>query len=410
MRISSSTVFNQGLGTIQQQYADLQTLQMQVGTSRSFLTPADNPSAAASVLQLSQAQSTTAQFTTNSDTATSALSLQDAVLGQVSDLLQSVHDIAVQGANGSTLNNTDRATLVTTLKGDYSQLLALANSTDSSGQYLFSGYQGGTPPFSQGGPTVSNPSGVTYNGDQGARLMQVSSSALVPVSSSGANIFQLVKNGNGVVTSAATSGNTGSGIVSNASVITPATWASSAQNFTVTFDNNVPQGYSISPSPTTTPASGTYTSGTTINIDGAQISISGTPALGDSFTLKASSNQSIFDTLSNMITTLQTPVVGVSGNANLANSMSTALNNLTMGLNSVLTARSAVGASMQEVTAQTGTNASLTLQNSKTLSALQDIDLAKVLSNITQETASLTAAQKSFVLIQNLTLFTYVQP
>ena len=409
MRISSSTMFSMGLATIQQQYGDLQTLQQEVGTSRSFLTPADNPSGAASVLQLTQIQSTNAQYTTNGKNATSALSLQDTVLEQTGNLIQSIHDIAVQAANGATMNNSDRASMATTLKADYSQLLALSNSTDSNGQYIFSGFQGNNPPFSQGAPTATNPSGVTYNGDQGQRLMQVSSSALVPVSTSGANIFQLIKNGNGIVTSSATAGNTGSGTVGNASVNSPATWAANAQTFTITFDALTPQGYTITPPPTTTPATGVYKEGAAINIDGAQMSISGTPGANDSFTLAPSSNQSIFDTVQNMITSLDTPVVGAVGKANLSNSMSAALNNLNMGLNSVLTARAVVGSAINEVAAQAGTNASMDLQNSKKLSTLQDVDLAKVLSSITQETASLTAAQKSFVLIQGLSLFTYVQ-
>ena len=51
--------------------------------------------------------------------------------------------------------------------------------------------------------------------------------------------------------------------------------------------------------------SGTYTSGQAIAFSGLQVTLSGQPAAGDSFGVAPSSNQSLFTTVQNLVTALQ---------------------------------------------------------------------------------------------------------
>ena len=67
-------------------------------------------------------------------------------------------------AGNPTLNKSDRAILASALRGMYQELLGLANSADGSGQYLFSGYQGGIRPFSE----LAAPGVVAYAGTRGS--------------------------------------------------------------------------------------------------------------------------------------------------------------------------------------------------------------------------------------------------
>ena len=75
--------------------------------------------------------------------------------------------------------------------------------------------------------------------------------------------------------------NTGGATVSAASVTDPSSWVS--DTYTVTFGAG--NAYTVKNSGGTQVASGTYTSGTPISFAGAQLSLSGSPANGDIFTV-----------------------------------------------------------------------------------------------------------------------------
>jgi len=183
MRISTSMIFQQGAAKISDLQTNLVKTQQQLSTGRRILTPADDPVAAARALDVTQSQSVNAQYATNRQTAVSSLTAVDSTLASVTSVLQDVKTQTVYAGNG-TLTNSDRSNLATQLSSDLDQLLALANTTDGIGNYLFSGYQTGTQPF------VKTATGAQYNGDQGQRQIQVDSSRQMAVSDSGQAIFQ----------------------------------------------------------------------------------------------------------------------------------------------------------------------------------------------------------------------------
>jgi flagellar hook-associated protein 3 FlgL len=183
MRISTSMLFQQSAAKISDLQSNLVKTQQQLSTGRRILTPADDPVAAARALDVTQSQSVNAQYATNRRTAVSSLTTVDGVLASVTSTLQDVKTQTVYAGNG-TLSNSDRSNLAIQLSSDLDQLLALANSTDGIGNYLFSGYQTGTQPF------VKTATGAQYNGDQGQRQIQVDSSRQMAVSDSGQAIFQ----------------------------------------------------------------------------------------------------------------------------------------------------------------------------------------------------------------------------
>jgi flagellar hook-associated protein 3 FlgL len=141
MRISTSTIFDLGVSSIQQQTSDMVKTQQQIASGRRILTPADDPVASARVLEVSQAKSLNQQYDVNTNSATSVLGMEDTVLGGVTNLLLDVHDAALT-AQSPLMNHTSLSGLATGLRGRYQELLGLANSTDGNGQYLFSGYKG----------------------------------------------------------------------------------------------------------------------------------------------------------------------------------------------------------------------------------------------------------------------------
>jgi flagellar hook-associated protein 1 len=90
----------------------------------------------------------------------------------------------------------------------------------------------------------------------------------------------------GPLVASATSTNTGSASIVSATVPDLATWTGG--NYTLSFTD--PTDYSISDSNGNTVATGTYTAGTPISFNGINVTLSGTPAAGDSFAIDDNAN------------------------------------------------------------------------------------------------------------------------
>ncbi len=190
MRISTSAIYDLGVAAITRQQSALVKTQQQLATGRRILTPADDPVAAARALETTQADSMNTQFAANRGWAKDSLGQVDGVLSSVDNLLQSVKQLTVQAGNGS-YTDSDRQSLATELKNHLDELVGLANSTDGTGKFLFSGYSTSTQPFTNNAGTVQ------YSGDEGQRAIQVSPSQQVQISESGRELFERVPDGGG---------------------------------------------------------------------------------------------------------------------------------------------------------------------------------------------------------------------
>ena len=495
MRISTSMIYSNGVAQIDSLQAQLVHTQQEISTGSSILTPADNPVAAAQALVVTQTQANNTQYITNGQSATSSLSIEDTTLGSVTTLIQNAQTAIVDAGNGSyTLQQ--RQAIATSLQGTYNQLLGLANSQDGNGNYLFGGYQSSSQPFS------ATATGAQYNGDQGQTMLQVSASQNIAVNDSGDSVFQNNVTGNGTFTTAASTTNVGSGIVSSGSVVnataltgdtysiafsgiqtaavatntgtgaisTGTATTDGAKPTSDTFDLNFsvaggattydvvnattgntvssgnsfiagqsitvggsqvsitgnpasgdqftvadnPTTYTVTdttnPASTTVPAANqTYVSGQTIQFDGLEFNVSGSPSNGDSFSVAPSGKQSVFTTLTSLINLLNQPTgSGVAGETNLTNGLNTANNNLSSALNNILTVRASVGARVNELTSLASEGSSLNIQYTSTLSSLQNVDDAQAISQYSQLNTTLTAALQSFAQVGKLSLFNYL--
>lgn len=433
MRISTSAIYDAGIRRIQQQQADILHTQQQVSTGRRLLTPSEDPVAAAAVLELTQFMNVNEQDGRNASAARSKLEMEESHLADITTLIQDVKTLAVQAAN-DVLTDGDRQMIVSELQQRYQALIGISNVTDESGEHLFSGYMGATTPFSE-----VSPGNVVYNGDQGQRMMRISAGHLVAVSDSGSDVFQRIKNGNGKFATGAGAANTGTGVISQGSVIDLPKWnATPNKDFTIKFDvsattppvttydiiDNVSGDSLLTGAPAVAPGPylRTYTSGAAISLKtvsppdtnaapfdyGAEIAIEGDPATDDAFTVKASTNVDIFSTVNNLITALQSPASGTIKSSVMHNQINAAMANLDNALDNVLTVRAAVGARLKEVDAVQNTREDLTIQYQSSISDRQDVDFAKAISDLTLRQTQLQAAQKSFVSTQALSLFNYI--
>jgi flagellar hook-associated protein 3 FlgL len=118
--------------------------------------------------------------------------------------------------------------------------------------------------------------------------------------------------------------------------------------------------------------------------------------------------QDVFQTLNDLITLLQTPVVTPADAANLTSGLATANTNLDLALDNVLTVRASVGSRLQELDALDSAAEDRGIQYSQMLSELQDLDYTQALTQLSQQQITLEAAQQSFVKTANLSLFNFI--
>lgn len=432
IRVATSTLFEQGVFNLQERQAALVKLQDQIATGRRVRVPSDDPVSAARSLEVEQSKGINEQYIRNGNTAVASLSQSENTLTSVTLLLQDVKTLALNAGNGA-LSTRELHSLADDLRARYQELIGLANATDGNGQHLFSGYRGSTRPFSEAAPGV-----VSYAGDQGARLIQISASRQVAISDAGSHVFQMIRDGNGTFATAAAAANTGTAIVSPGTVTDSVAWngAGNPGDFSVVFHVDT----SVNPPVTTydivdnvnnislttgaAPAAGPYpriySDNGTISLSrqappdtnpvafdfGAELSIRGQPASGDTFTVRTSTNEDVFETVHNLITALETaPPSGSTGNIALTNRLNTALTNLDNALDNVLRVRAAIGARLREVEATQTSQADLVVQYDSTLSQLRDLDYAAAITDLTRNQFTYQAAQQSFIRVQSLSLF-----
>ena len=398
MRISSSTIYDSSVAAMNQQQARLLQTQQQIASGSRISAASDDPVAATRALEISQSGAINTQYASNLDSARNTLTLAESTLQAVTSLLQDVQTATINAGNGS-LTSSSRQIIATDLTAKLQELIGLANSTDGLGNYLFAGFQSRTKPF------ADTAAGVCFFGDDGQHLVQVAANRQMASSDSGADIFMRIRNGNGTFVTQPAAANTGSGVVSSGSVITPALLT--GNNYSVSFNvvggvttydvTNTTTGGSVS-------AGTPYVSGQAISFDGMQLDIKGVPANGDTFTVVPSTNESLFTTISDLINALNAPAVG----ANLANSVSRGLNNLDKALNNVLTTQATLGLRLNEIDTLQTAGENIGLQFKKTLSQLQDTDYNKAASDLNLQKTSLQAAQQTFALVKDLSLFNYL--
>src|ERR1700689_2059274 len=400
MRVSTAEITSQAIQAIDNQSSALQITQNEVSTGLAVQNAADNPVAASQIVQLEQQQAQLTQYGTNLQSAQTRLSLEESTLSTATTTLQSIRDLAVQ-AGDATLNDTDRQQIATQIQTDIQSLLGTANTQDSNGEYLFSGYSAQTQPF-----VTDSAGNVSYEGDGGNRLIQISANQSVPDSDTGATAFMDVAAGNGTFTTAANAANTGSASIDSGSVVDSAQWV--PDNYTLTFTS--PTSYQIvdNTTGTTVVPNGTYTNGTAIQFQGVQVTVSGSPAAGDSFAVAPSANQSLFATLTQLTAVLSQPADSAASKAQLATSLGNALTNIDQDINHLSTVSASVGGRLNMLTAQTTTNTATSTALTTQKSSLQDVDYAKATTTLNEHMVGLQAAEQSYAAIAQLSLFKYL--
>ncbi len=400
MRISTNTMYELGTRQITDLQASLVRTQQQVSSGMRILSPADDPVAAAAALGMDQALAINDQFALNRSNAKSTLSEEESVMQSINSLLQSVKDVVVGAGNGA-LDDSQRKMFATQLRSNFDELMSLANSRDSSGNYMFAGYQTGSQPYTE------SATGATYGGDQGQRMLQVGAARQMAVSDAGPTIFEAGMSGNGRFVTAAGATNTGTGLISTGSVTDQTQLTGNDYAVTFSIDAAGATTYLVTetPPPATPATPQPYVSGQAISFGGMQFDIKGAPANGDTFSVKPSQKQNVFTVITDLLATISTSAVGAQGQTRLANGLAAANNSIENARVAVSTVRASIGSRLKELDNLDTAGSDLKVKYTATLKQLQEIDPVEAYSSFTQQQYTLEAARQSFIKISGLSLF-----
>jgi len=188
-RISSYMISQRALHAILGQQNSLAETQLQLATGKRAINPSDDPASAARVLDLNRAIATVQQYQSNANTAKGRLELEDSLLSGATDLLHRAGELAVQG-NNDTLSPSDKKAIATEVRQLLDQMVSTANAKNSSGEYVFSGYQADTRPFS-----LEASGRYGYNGDMGQRRIQIAPDRQLADGDNGYDVFVDIETG-----------------------------------------------------------------------------------------------------------------------------------------------------------------------------------------------------------------------
>ncbi len=156
----------------------------QISSGQKLNSLSDDPSAAATLVNLRMESSSDTQYSKNITSLTGSLQVADSALSSVVEALTSAQSLGVEGANG-TVNAQNRLAIAQQVQGIQQEMLGLAN-TSYNGQYLFSGTATTTQPYVA---DTNAASGVTYNGNSNTNSVEISEGQAMPINLPGSQLF-----------------------------------------------------------------------------------------------------------------------------------------------------------------------------------------------------------------------------
>jgi len=396
MRIATANQFDVGIDTLARRQSELANVQEQLTTGKRVNRASDDPAAAARAERAlaSIGRSETSQRAV--DASKVLMTQAESTLGDAGNLLQRARELMVAAGNAS-YGDAERSGLADELQSIRDQLLALANTGDGAGTFVFGG-QGSTQK-----PFVDTAGGVQYAAADGE--MKTEHPTGLPLTTDGRAAWLEARTGNGVFVTSAAPGvqnaTIDNGGVADPSALTGADYtidfsvAAGATTYAV-LKNGLPTAVVNAP----------YASGQTITIDGMAVSVSGTPANGDQFLIAPSTpTLGVFGALDSAIAGLRT--AGRTG-SQIAQANADSLRDIDSVLSNLQTARTATGTVLQRLDSESDRLDAQKLASTTERSNAQDVDMVHAISDFQSRQTGYDAALKSYAMVQRLSLFQYV--
>ncbi len=397
-RISSSMMYDQSVFLMMSKQSKLSHLEQQLATGKKIVTAKDDPVASGAAVGMDRILAELEQLGANAGNAQNRLGLQENALTQAGELLQQVSDLTIQ-ANNPALSADDRKTVANELKSIKDSLLALSNTTDGNGRYLFAGTADANAPF-----VLSNGQ-VTYNGDQNQRQMEIAPGTFVKDALPGSEIFMRIRTGDGTVDGTAIAGNTGQAVLTDISRDGSGSWDGNAYTLRFTAADT----YEVADATGTVVGTGSYKSGEDIVFEGLRARIEGAPAAGDEFSTGPATTRDVFSSIDQLVRTLEMDTSTLAGRTAQQNALQASIRDVARAAEAMIDARAAGGAQLKAVDDAAALREANSVTLKTSLSQLRDLNYAEAIGQYQLEGAALQAAQTIFTQMQSMSLFNMIR-
>jgi flagellar hook-associated protein 3 FlgL len=396
IRTSTFLSYATTIATLQRRQIDMTDAQERLTSGLRVMRASDDPTAAARAERARALMQRADASQRGVDASRNAMQFTESALADGGDLLQQARELVVAAGN-ATYTDAERADLANQIAAIRHQLMSVANRSNGSGGYVFSGQGSGQPPF------LDRPGGVGYLGTGG--VVQTGGEEPLPLTLDGGEVWLSAPSGNGVFETRTVSG-TGAwidaGRVTAPDQLTGATYSI---NFSVVGGATT---YSILKDGQPTSVAGApYTSGQAIEIDGLAVSVSGEPADGDAFELAPSQpNLSVFDALDRVVNELKTTNRSPS---QITQTVQNGMRDLDALNDHLLSARSMTGEVLNRIDSVAGRLDDLKLFGETTRSDAEDLDMVQAISDFQNKQTGYQAALQTYSSMQRMSLFDYIK-
>ncbi len=143
MRITNNMLMNNMMLSLSGNLNQTQKYMNQLASGKKISLPSDDPIVASKALKLRTDVAEISQYKRNTDDATAWMDITEATMGQMTDVVQRMKEIANQAANGT--NTSDDLLKIKEEAAQLkTQLISLGNAT-YAGRYIFSGFKTDKP-------------------------------------------------------------------------------------------------------------------------------------------------------------------------------------------------------------------------------------------------------------------------
>ncbi len=179
MRVTENTNFGAVRESIRRSKERMENLQFQNATLKKLNTPSDDPVGASKVLEVRTEKVNNDQFVSNGKLAEAFLNNTDHALSQMVDVINRAKEIAIGQSSAASSTNESRLGVAEEVTQLFNQSVAIAN-TRIGDRYLFGGYKTQSPPVDPNG---------RYVGDDGQMMVEISKGVYLAMNVPGGEAF-----------------------------------------------------------------------------------------------------------------------------------------------------------------------------------------------------------------------------
>jgi flagellar hook-associated protein 3 FlgL len=169
MRVGTASLYAGFQLRLQQLAANLKNLNEKIASGKKLNRPSDDPIAMVEAMQFKTTTRQIDQYGRNLKTAVSWLTTSESALSKILELVERTRELAVQ-MSSDTQNDETRDGAAVEVGELLDEAISLGN-TQLSGQYIFSGYETATAPFTR--VLVGDIETAQYNGDTNDFRVQI---------------------------------------------------------------------------------------------------------------------------------------------------------------------------------------------------------------------------------------------